>query len=42
LIEFQKVMIREGVATKLLRVNRASLGFLGEEVAVLLDEDMEQ
>jgi hypothetical protein len=42
LTEFQKVMIREGVATKLLRANRASLGFLGEEVHALLDEDMDQ
>ena len=35
-------MIREGVATKLLRANRASLGFLGAEVDALLDEDMDQ
>jgi hypothetical protein len=42
LTQFQKVMIREGVGAKLSRANRASLGFLDEEVDALPDEDMDQ
>jgi hypothetical protein len=34
-------MIREGVASKLLRAHRASLAFLGKEVDLVLDPEIE-